>query len=222
MLSAKLTEEVDPGVVTTHDAQTAYERVLKYAGASLSPDAVDIRYMTEVKDSLALYYGSNTSNGIAGMIDIVADQGAYAIGTSSRSSSFDTDRDGIPDEWETANGLNSNNANDANKTTIDTEGWYTNLEVYLHSVCRNKVRPAVNGGLNDVKHYWPGHYLENGTYVKPANLPSGIANVTVAEVVSSEYYNMQGVKVDNPSKGFFIRIDRYADGKRISKKVFIR
>ncbi len=222
VLNAKLTEEVDPGVVTTHDAQKAYDQVLKYAGSSLSPDAVDVRYMAEVKDGLALYYGSNTSNGIAGMIDIVADQGTYAIGTSSRGSSFDTDKDGISDDWERANGLNPNDAGDANKITIDTEGWYTNIEVYLYSISRNKMRPAVNGGLNDVKHYWPGHKLENGTTVAAANKPSGIEDVIVSEVVSSEYFNMQGVKVDNPTKGAFIRVDRHADGKRSSHKVIVR
>jgi hypothetical protein len=40
----------------------------------------------------------------------------------------DTDHDGMPDVWETARGLNPNNAADRN--AVATSG-YTNLEVYL-------------------------------------------------------------------------------------------
>jgi hypothetical protein len=41
----------------------------------------------------------------------------------------DTDGDGMPDQWETANGLNPNN--DADRNTLHPSG-YTMLEMYLN------------------------------------------------------------------------------------------
>lgn len=43
----------------------------------------------------------------------------------------DSDGDGIPDEWERANGLNPNDASDAMKILAN---GYTNLEVYVNSL----------------------------------------------------------------------------------------
>jgi len=47
----------------------------------------------------------------------------------------DTDMDGMPDEWETANGLNPNDASDAQK---DCNGdGYTNIEKYINAIPTN-------------------------------------------------------------------------------------
>ena len=54
------------------------------------------------------------------------------LASASRPSNFDTDRDGMPDAWETANGLNPSNAADRN-ADADGDG-YTNLEEYLNSL----------------------------------------------------------------------------------------
>ena len=47
----------------------------------------------------------------------------------------DTDYDGMPDDWETANGLNTNLADDRNY--IDPSNGYTNVENYLNGVGAN-------------------------------------------------------------------------------------
>ncbi|HEY0610914.1 MAG TPA: hypothetical protein VGD35_14690, partial [Chitinophaga sp.] len=44
---------------------------------------------------------------------------------------IDTDRDGIPDQWELSHGLNPNNAADGK--VINADG-YTNLEKYINSL----------------------------------------------------------------------------------------
>ena len=50
----------------------------------------------------------------------------------------DTDGDGMPDEWEIANGLNPNDPSDANKDC--TGDGYTNIEKYINGIStKNKV-----------------------------------------------------------------------------------
>ncbi len=44
----------------------------------------------------------------------------------------DTDKDGVPDEWEKANGLNPNDASDANEDC--TGDGYTNIEKYINGI----------------------------------------------------------------------------------------
>jgi hypothetical protein len=51
----------------------------------------------------------------------------------------DADRDGMPDAWETAHGLNPNNAEDRNKTNLSPDN-YTNLEMYLNELAGDPVR----------------------------------------------------------------------------------
>jgi hypothetical protein len=46
----------------------------------------------------------------------------------------DTDKDGMPDEWEKKNGLNPNDASDASGYKLHK--FYTNLEVYLNSLVK--------------------------------------------------------------------------------------
>jgi hypothetical protein len=71
-------------------------------------------------------------------------QGGYAHGTAydetinawpllrSLPSAKDTDADGMPDDWETKNGLNANDTGDASGHKLDKH--YTNLEVYINSL----------------------------------------------------------------------------------------
>lgn len=94
------------GEVTTHSAAESFSKVLVYSGASLYRDEIDARYMEEAKTGTAKYKGSITNS--PGIIDKVADVNGYTeanFGTASRPADFDTDKDGIPDSWETANGL---------------------------------------------------------------------------------------------------------------------
>ena len=58
---------------------------------------------------------------------------------SAATTQQDSDKDGIPDEWEIKNGLDPNNPADGNTKTKDPNGQYTNLEVYLNSLVQHIV-----------------------------------------------------------------------------------
>ncbi len=115
--------------VTTESATDAYESVLQGAGCSLpNRDTLDQRIVNDVR------------NRTGRIIDV---QGGYPHGTpyeqtvtawptlQSTAAPADSDHDGMPDSWETANGLNPNNADDRN---IVAANGYTNLENYLNSL----------------------------------------------------------------------------------------
>lgn len=120
--------------VTPHDAVTAYSRVRQLAGASLTRDVVDQRIVRELADSTYTYTGSNGST--KGLIDSQTDVGGWPE-YKSTTAPVDTDKDGIPDEWEKRFGLNPNNASDGNDKTVDPLGLYTNLEMYLHYLVKD-------------------------------------------------------------------------------------
>lgn len=131
----RLEEELDPGEVYTHEAEEAYERVLQYAGASLFRDTIDRRIVHDVSTGTATYMdgGNGSSNGIIDTQDAV---GGWPDLTPAPAP-VDTDRDGIPDEWERENSLDPNNGEDAQLKTVD--GLYPNLEVYLQSLVEHIV-----------------------------------------------------------------------------------
>lgn len=162
-VSIKLSSPIDCGDVTTHTAEKAYEKVCAYAGASLSRDAQDTRYMTECANGTATYTGS--VKGGKGILDLVADQNGYTLTSAERPSGFDTDGDGIPDVWETANGLNPNDASDGKKYTIDKQGYYTNLEVYANSLVQDIMIGGNSSGDKAVNEYFPAYTKEDGTKV---------------------------------------------------------
>ena len=216
----KLDEPIDAGEVTTHNAEIAYLKVMQYAGASLSRDSHDERYMRETQNGTAEYMGSVTKT--KGIIDSQNDVGGWPT-LNSGTAPLDSDKDGMPNDWETANGLNPN-SNDANKYTIDPYKYYTNLEVYINSLVQDIMIGGNKASQDAVKEYYPAYTKADGTFVAAINADvAGIEDITsTAPVVSTQYFNMQGVKIDTPSNGAFIRIDKLADGKRIVKKVVVR
>ena len=200
----RLEEPAPIGDMTTHTAANAYEKVLTYSGASLHPDDVDIRYFNEARNGTATYKGSVTKK--AGRIDLVSDVNGYTeanFGTGSREAGFDTDNDGIPDEWEIANGLNPNDDSDALTYTLDSKGWYTNLEVYANSLVEDIMKAENDGGDSNFTEYYP-------TWKSP----TGITHPTSAiSNPSSVLYNLAGQRVTDSFRGIVIK-----NGKKILKR----
>lgn len=117
-------------------AVQAFENVLKNAGASLpARDTLDQRIINDVK------------NRTGRIIDV---QGGYPHGTPYEQTvnawpslktgvaPIDTDKDGMPDEWELKNGLNPKDKSDAVQYKLDKD--YTNVEVYINSLVKENPR----------------------------------------------------------------------------------
>ncbi|MFZ5939812.1 MAG: pectinesterase family protein [Bacteroidota bacterium] len=187
----RLAEELDPGEVYTHTAEEAYERVLKFGGASLVRDDVDLRMVHDVSTGTATYMtGGNGS--VNGIIDTQTAVGGWPV-LNSLPPPTDTDGDGMPDDWETEKGLNPGNAGDAQLITID--GLYPNLEVYLYSLVdsiisnQNEYQPndttSTEGILQDLVpvHAW---------YSGPTN---ELVISHMDDITGIEVYSLTGTKM---------------------------
>ena len=213
----KLDEPCPTGDVTTHTAEKTYEKVLAYCGASLYRDDVDSRNMEEVRTGTATYTGPVTKK--PGQLDFINDpegeqNEAYPsfpeLSSENRPENYDTDGDGMPDEWETANGLNPNDVSDANTFTVDTEkGWYTNVEVYMNSI----VEDIMKGGNADAETTINEYY--------PACVKTAIRSLkSTSSILNTEYYSLEGFRLDAPRKGVTIRVERMANGSKTVTKVY--
>ncbi len=123
-------------------AISAYDNVLKYSGANFPlRDAVDTRIVNEVKTNGGKIIVSQT------------EVGGWPV-LASGTAPTDTDKDGMPDTWETEKGLNPNYAADRNN--MDSMG-YTMLESYLNGLTSGSFPTAVVTPLSnsdtDIKMY---------------------------------------------------------------------
>ena len=147
--SIRLSQPIDYVVTTTHTAEQAYEKVLAYAGASLHRDTFDDLMVNDTREGLATYTGAGNHKGIIDSqednrpADASDDWSAWPT-LNSAPAPADTDRDGMPDDWEAANGLNPNDASDGAITTSD---GYTNLEHYLNSIVARITEAQDEGGV---------------------------------------------------------------------------
>ena len=213
----KMTEPTEKGQVTTHSAVKAFEKVLAYVGASLSRDGVDARYMEEAANGITTYTGSATKTGEGkdvvhrpGIIDFVRDQGTYELESTTRPANFDTDKDGMPDAWEKANGLNPA-VNDAALYTLDSsQKYYTNLEVYANSLVQDIMLGGNDGALESVADYYPAFYDADGVFHPAVNDPdvSTIVPVVSRTAEQQPAYNLAGQRVRPGFRGIVIEQGR--------------
>lgn len=208
----KMDAPAPTGDVTTHSADEAFSKVLAYSGASLYRDEIDARYMEEAKTGTAKYKGSITQS--PGIIDKVADVNGYTeanFGKGSRPADFDTDNDGIPDAWETANGLNPNDASDALTYSLDEKGYYTNLEVYANSLVEDIMKAGNANATNAVDEYYPAWKNPTGISDYPVINPDDLVKVN--------YYSLDGTLLPAPQTGINIRKMIFRNGKVLTDKV---
>ena len=187
----KLSQPIDFVYVTTHTATDAYKKVLAYAGCCLTRDDVDQLIINDTQNGLATHTGSGNHNGMIDSqednkpVDADANWSAWPT-LNSTEAPVDTDGDGMPDSWETANGLDPNNAKDG---SIVGEDGYTNLENYLNSIVAEITEGQLEGGT------------ALGNIVKEAPLVSTeyeISNQThTADISTTEWGFSDGITVSN-------------------------
>ena len=189
-------QPLDAGLVTTHSAQNAFEKVLATAGCSLDRDIIDERIVKETREGKATFKG-NVSK-VGGIIDSQNDlkpSGAPADWSAWPSleggeKPKDTDQDGMPDEWEEARGLNPKYPLDRNNKH---ESGYTYLEVYINSL----VEHIVKAELSDFDYIAGGDANDFVT-----NLPSVQSEASQQQQV---WFDLQGRPTDEPQQsGIYI------------------
>ncbi|MEO6730330.1 MAG: pectate lyase [Ferruginibacter sp.] len=130
VVNAKLQIAFPVVAINTSSSEDAYTAVLQHAGATLPRrDTLDKRIMENVKNRTGKF------------IDV---QGGYPHGTAyeltktawptlqSLPAPADTDRDGMPDDWEKAHQLDPSNGNDASLFTLNKV--YPNIEIYINGL----------------------------------------------------------------------------------------
>ncbi|CAM3594821.1 carbohydrate-binding protein [Marinicrinis lubricantis] len=144
-------------VANVESAQDAYDHVLDYAGAGISPSqrpAIDRQVAHETST------GTGTLSGARPYSEATAEQRAtidsfqMATGVHYQYPSpvltgapTDTDGDGMPDEWESARGLNPYSKTAADGTLESSGNYigqgYTNIEYYINDLTVNAFPPNV-------------------------------------------------------------------------------
>lgn len=223
----KLDQPIDGGEVTTHTATEAYNNVLKYVGASLKRDATDVRLMEECSTGTVTYQGdapvpgSTAKSNTKGILDYINDpDGEENPKTASFPSlwhtawpaDFDTDGDGMSDEWEIKNGLDPTNPDDALSFSLDPRGWYRNIEVYANAIVEHIVKAQNENAIDAVDEYFPALQFVTGVdEITIEKVPSAISNI--------QYYSLDGRKLREPQKGINVRVITYEDGTVETDKV---
>jgi hypothetical protein len=115
----------DTASLPTKSAADTYTTVLANAGCSLHRDQVDALVVADAKSlgKSGQLWTNQTATGLGN-----SGYGTLAGGTAP----VDTDKDGMPDAWETKYGLNPNDPADATGD-FDKTG-YTNIEKYINGI----------------------------------------------------------------------------------------
>jgi hypothetical protein len=172
--------------VTTTSPEQAYIDVLAGAGCSFPErDTIDRRIINDVINQTG-HSIANTS---------VQPEGGWPL-LSSLPAPIDTDHDGMPDDWEIANGLNFSDATDRN---LLAENGYTHLENYLNGLVEqdaNRItsEPSAVRDFLLVKNY-PNPF-NSATTIQFSLFRSGLAEIRIFDLTGRVVKNY----FQNPSR----------------------
>ncbi len=200
----RIDKPIDFMQVTTHSANIAYEKVLQNVGCiknvngSWVRDALDDVIIRDTRSGVATYTGSSNE---PGMVDNQDEAGGWPELTSLTAPT-DTDGDGMPDEWETKNGLNPNSASDGK--TVQADG-YTNLEHYLNSLVEEITERQYKNGT-------PQGYIVN---------TDGTTSISDAVVMNDNAVVTNNTNIYSLSGNIIIRNASESDYSKLSKGLYI-
>lgn len=130
---------IPEGGLFERSAKSSYAAVLKYVGASNYRDVLDELIISDVINGTAscTAIGNkdgfiNTPSEVLQALPELGNNPYPELKTDTSVDVTDTDNDGMPDKFELSYGLDPNNSSDGNAKTLDPDGNYTNLEIYLH------------------------------------------------------------------------------------------
>ncbi len=171
--------------VTTTSPDQAKENVLASAGASIPErDTIDTRI---VKDVLM-----GTGHSIARTAE--QPEGAWPI-LNSLPALADDDHDGMPNDWELAQGLNPDDYSDRNNIG---SGGYTQLEVYLNTLTGEIATP-----IDVTDAFLPSKYFLDQNYPNPFNASTTIKfNLNKASYIELSIFDIRGSKINTIDSGF--------------------
>jgi autotransporter-associated beta strand protein len=162
--------------IRTDTALAAYNKVVAKVGASLVRDSIDQRLISDLV---------NQTGSI--LTDPATRPPGYGT-IAGGAAPLDTDQDGMPDAWETARGLNPNNATDRNNLA---PSGYTRVEEYLNDLmtARNaqNVWSSAAGNWSNAAN-WTGGLPSTDTdaFVRGAS-PAGNGVVDIASGTASAF-----------------------------------
>ena len=199
-------------ILTTQSATDAFLSVTTYAGASLKRDAVDTRVASNILNgTISCTAGSNGSTG--GFIDSQKDVGGWpTYSYDVNAVPVDTDNDGMPDNWETAHGLDPNNATDGLTKTLD--GNYTNVEIYLNELVKSVT--DIQTKITDIQNVFT-----KSLKIYPNPVTSGNISVNADNtIVSAQMFMLNGIKLNEfktGSSSLSVPMDKLKTGAYILK-----
>ncbi len=226
----RLAEPHNPGEVTTHTAEKAYDRIVDYVGASLQRDSIDIRVIHDLSTGTATYMtgGNGSKNGI---IDTQGAVGGWPV-LESLDAPADSDDDGMPDVWEIANDLNPYDGEDAQLKSVD--GIYPNIEVYINSLVADIVEAQNEGGIStDIREITLERpveenikmYFNNAEHKLVVAHSERITNVRVysitGQILINQEFNQEELKIETSflKQGIYIVSVRDIQNRVFSKKL---
>lgn len=183
-------------VNNVESAEAAYKNVLSDVGCNYEElDINEKRLITETLNGTYSKTGSRT--GEPGLIDKESDSEGWTalaqdIISESRPADWDTDRDGIPDWFETAKGWSTDVMNNNNYT--NSQDYYTDLELYLNWMALpHWIEQDIDVPVEiDLSTYFAGYsnpsytvnadeftYSQNGSILTVTPKESGLLSFTV-------------------------------------------
>ena len=206
----RLAEPIPFVSVTTHTAEQAYEQVLKYAGASLHRDQLDEIIVSDTRNKQATTTGSGNGSGFINtqddVLSVISGNESPWPELTQTAAPADSDGDGMPDDWETAHGLNPADAADG--IARDAEG-YTNLEHYLNALVADITAAQNEGGTAEGYVEYTGEDVTAilTIPVEAFNLDKDETTTAPSGKKERSWFNMQGQRVDfhNARPGIYIQ-----------------
>ena len=203
-----------PYAVKTETAEQAFASVLAGAGA-FPRDRVDARIVDEVETGTAA--GSGTLGQNLGIIDDPEVVGGYPD-YETRDVPLDSDKDGMPDAWETENGLNPNDPADGNKLTVS---GYTALEAYLNGLVGEEIELDFGTSITSEKSNNNVLYFLNGDVLNlSSEKPVSAIRIldTLGRTRTSRSGNIQTVNLsDLPAGVYILEVTHDDNGKFVAK-----